>query len=106
MLAATESPPLRAVETRRETHGRDEIILTVYESAGAYSYSVQCRLGRLVRAVFPPQVARTFDTPLEAKRAAASELRRWTSHSRALNARLRRFALLAVEQREFDFGDT
>lgn len=107
MLAATESAPLHAVETRQERHGRDEIIITTYALQDeGYSYSVQCRIGRLVRAVFPPQIARTFATPLEAKRAAVAELRQWTSHSRSLNARLRCFSLLAVEQREFDFGES
>lgn len=107
MLSATENQQLPVAQTLHEKRGKDEIIITTYAlpDGDSYTYSIQCRVGRLVRAVFPPQIARTFATPLEAKRAAVAKIRQWTNHSRSLNARLRCFTLLTVEQREFDFGD-
>lgn len=106
MLSATESPPLPAVNTLCERHGRDEIIIITYaipDGAG-YTYSVQCRLGRFVRSAFPHQLNDRLPRQEDIQRAAVNLLRQWTRKSRAAKNRLREFDLLAVGQREFDFG--
>lgn len=99
---------LAVVERQDERHGKNQIILTVYrtraESApGAYTYSLQCRLNRFVRSIFPHQIPGAWPTPLDAKRAAASTLRQWTGRSRAAKEHLRGLDLLSVDQLEFDF---
>lgn len=105
MLSARDTPALTVVEQWQEKHGKDEIILTVYRLPdGAYSYSVQCHLGRFVRSVFPQSVGGKYESSLAAQRAAVSTLRQWTRTNRAARERLRRFALISVGQREFDFG--
>lgn len=103
--AARASITLEVVECRSERHGKDEIILAVYSlpHGGRFTYSVQCHLGRFVQSLFPWSIAGNFTSPLEAKRAAVKTLREWTRRSRSAKERLRRFGVMAVEQREFDF---
>ena len=104
MLSATDDQPFTIVDTLHEKRGKDEIIITTYAlpDGDSYTYSIQCRLGRFVRAAYPhnhPATLRKDDV----QKAAVSTLRRWTRQSRAAKDRLRQFELTNVGQLEFDF---
>ncbi len=102
MLSAAESPPLAVVQTLHEKRGKDEIIITTYKLPDGYTYSIQCRLGRFVRAVYPHQLIHPINKD-DVQQSAVSTLRQWTRHSSAAKERLRNFDLLSVGQLEFSF---
>ena len=44
-------------ERRDEVHGKNQIILTVYRTAhNRYTYSIQFKVGRIIRSIFPHQL--------------------------------------------------
>lgn len=93
------------IEKNDETHGKDEIILSVYKSEeNKFTFSVQCHLGDLTRAIFPHAHKQSFSTERAAKKAAVSLLYDWVGHSKKNRERLEKFYSLEVEQLEFDFG--
>lgn len=96
------------IERKDEVRGKNEIILAVYkveDDTEKYTYSIQCKLCRFVRAVFPHQIADTYPTPRAAKKAAVSKLRQWTQHNRSAKEHLAAFDLLSVDQLElFPYG--
>lgn len=104
MLAPAESSELPIIDTLREKHGKDEIIITTYAlpDGQTCTYSIQCRLGRFVRAIYPHQLPDRLRKQ-EVQKAAVSTLRRWTRQSRAAKDRLRQFDLTNVGQIEFEF---
>ena len=104
MLSATDDQPLTIADTLHEKRGKDEIIITTYAlpDGESYTYSIQCRLGRFVRAAYPhnhPAPLRKDDV----QKSAVSTLRQWTRTSRAAKERLRWFDLTNVGQLEFEF---
>lgn len=105
MLAPAESPRLSIADTLREKRGKDEIIITTYAlpDGQTYTYSVQCRLGRFVRAIYPHQFPDRLRKE-DVQKSAVITLRRWTSQSRAAKDRLRQFDLMTIGQLEFDFS--
>lgn len=106
MLSARDTPALTVVEQRHEKHGKDEVIITVYsQPPGTFTYSVQCRLGRLIQAVYPHQLHAGYTSPRDALRAAVSTLHQWTRTSRAAREHLYAFDIVeSLWQQEFDFG--
>lgn len=94
------------VERIDEKHGKDEIILTVYGTEdGRFTYSLQCRVSRIIRAIFPHQIQDNFLTSAKAKAAAIETLSAWIKPSRAAKEHLRSFDITASPyQLEFDFG--
>ena len=97
---------MQEIERICEKHGKDEIILTVYGTEdGRFTYSLQCAVSRIIRAVFPHQISEIYSTPTEAKRAAIDTLFSWTKSSRAAKEHLKTFNITACPcQLEFDFG--
>lgn len=90
----------RAVWTRDERRGRDQVILAVYQlEGGGYSYSVQAKVGSLVRAAFPRQEP-PCPTQAAARLAAVNALKGWTKGSPKAAARLKAFDLCEPCQRE------
>lgn len=104
MLLATETDSLPVIERNVEQHGKDEIIVIVYEKKDCYTYSVQCRLGSFVRSVYPHSITAAYPTARAAKYAAALEIRQWTKKSRAAKNRLQHFNLLRLYHPELPFG--
>lgn len=94
------------IERIDEKHGKDEVILTVYATEGGqFTYSLQCRVSRIIRAVFPHQIQDNFLTSAKAKAAAVETLCAWIKPSRAAKEHLRSFDITASPyQLEFDFG--
>lgn len=93
------------VERIDEKHGKDEIILTVYGTEdGRFTYSLQCAVSRIIRAVYPHQLPESFASPPLAKRDAVDTLYGWLKPSRAAKKRLKSFDIPSCPfQLEFDF---
>ena len=72
------------IERINEKHGKDEVILTIYGTEdGRFTYSLQCAVSRVIRAVYPHQLPDSFDSPTLAKLDAVNTLYDWTKFSRA-----------------------
>lgn len=97
---------MQEIERICEKHGKDEIILTVYGTEdGRFTYSLQCAVSRIIRAVYPHQISESFASQVQAKRAAVDTLYAWIKPSRAAKEHLRSFDITASPyQLEFDFG--
>lgn len=94
------------VERINEKHGKDEIILTVYGTEdGKYTYSLQCAVSRVIRAVYPHQLPDSFDSPTLAKRAAVDTLCSWTQFSRAAKEHLKSFDFFSCPYQLTLFSD-
>ena len=86
------------VERINEKHGKDEVILTIYGTEdGKFTYSLQCAVSRVIRALYPHQLSETFDSPTLAKLAAVNTLNDWTKFSRAAKKKLKSFTRLKTE---------
>ena len=96
---------MQEVERICEKHGKDEVILTVYATEGGlFTYSLQCRVSRIISAVFPHQIQDNFLTSAKAKAAAVETLRDWIKTSRAAKEHLRLFDITTCPyQLEFNF---
>ncbi len=82
------------LERINEKHGIDEIILTVYGTEdGKFTFSLQCAVSRVIRAIYPHQLSETFDSPTLAKLAAVNTLNDWTKFSRAAKKKLKSFTI-------------
>ena len=82
------------VERINEKHGKDEVILTIYGTEdGKFTYSLQCAVSRVIRALYPHQLSETFDSPTLAKLAAVNTLNDWTKFSRAAKKKLKSFTI-------------
>lgn len=94
------------IERISEKHGNDEIILTVYRTEeGGFTYSLQCAVSRIIRAVFPHQMSETYPSARAAKVAAVETLSAWTKSSRAAKEHMKSFdIILSPYQLELDFG--
>lgn len=101
---ARDFPVIERIDEKR---GKDEIILTVYQThadSEEYTYSLQARIAAIIRAIFPHQIRSTYPTPTAAKRAAIETLCQWAK-GRAAKERLALFDITASPyQLEFDFG--
>ena len=97
---------MKEVDRICEKHGKDQIILIVYSAEnGGYTFSLQCCISSIIRAVFPHQIGRTYSTSAAAKRAAVETLDTWTKSSRSARKRLDAFDItLCPYQLEFCFG--
>lgn len=97
---------MQEIERICEIHGKDEIILTVYGTEdGRFTYSLQCAVSRIIRAVFPHQVSDSFASPAQAKRAAIDTLCSWLKDSRTAKEHLKSFDIPSCPyQLEFDFS--
>lgn len=94
-------------ERRDEVHGKNQIILTVYRTAhNRYTYSIQFKVGRIIRSIFPHQLDTNYDSPLQAKHAAFYTMLSWTKHSRKAKKSLFDFEIMNVDQQSlFDDSD-
>lgn len=97
---------MQEIERICEKHGKDEVILTVYATEGGqFTYSLQCHVSRIIRAIFPHQIQEHFLTSAKAKAAAVETLSAWIKTSRAAKEHLRSFGIIDCSyQLEFDFG--
>lgn len=93
------------VERIDEKHGKDEIILTVYGTEdGRFTYSLQCAVSRIIRAVYPHQISESFASQVQTKRAAVDTLYAWIKPSRTAKDHLKSFDIPSCPyQLEFDF---
>lgn len=90
---------LTTIECRDEVHGKNQIILTVYRTAqNRYTYSIQLKVGRIIRSIFPHQLDTNYDSPLQAKHAAFNTMLSWTKHSRSAKKSLFDFEIMNVDQ--------
>ena len=89
-----------------EKHGKDEVILTIYGmEGGGFTYSLQCRMSLIIRAIYPHQIMQSYETISKAKRSAIDMLFSWTKGSRAAKEHLRSFGIIDCPyQLEFDFS--
>lgn len=86
-------------ERRDEVHGRNQIILTVYRTAqNRYTYSIQLKVGRIIRSIFPHQLETNWASPLQAKHAAFNTMLSWTKNSRSAKKSLFDFEIMNVDQ--------
>lgn len=86
-------------ERRDEVHGKNQIILTVYRTAhNRYTYSIQLKVGRIIRSIFPHQLDKNYDSPLQAKHAAFNTMLSWTKNSRSAKKSLFDFEIMNVDQ--------
>ena len=93
------APPI--LWRRDERHGRDQLIVTLYqEPDGDVSFSVQARLGSMIRAAFPSDEQAKCSTPEAARFSAARLLAQWTQSNPAAKARLKAFDQYPPAQRE------
>lgn len=84
------------IERIDEKHGKNEIILTIFETdAGRFTYSLQCSVSRVIRSIYPHQIEETYHTDQTAKIAAVDTLFAWTKRSRAANEQLKAFDITA-----------
>lgn len=97
---------MQEIERICEKHGKDEIILTVYGTEdGRFTYSLQCAVSRIIRAVYPHQISESFASQVQAKRDAVDTLYAWIKPSRTAKEHLRSFDITTSPyQLEFDFG--
>ena len=80
------------IEQINEKHGKDEVNLTIYGTEdGRFTFSLQCAVSRVIRAVYPHQLPDSFDSPTLAKRAAVDTLCSWTQFSRTAKEHLKSF---------------
>ena len=88
-----------------EKHGKDEVVLTVYRSEdNNFTYSLQCHVSRIIRAIFPHQLTEVYSSPQKAKRAAIDTLFDWIKQSRTAKEHLRTFCITDCPyQLEFAF---
>lgn len=94
------------VERIYEKHGKDEIILTVYGTEdGRFTFSLQCAVSRVIRAVYPHQLPDSFDSPSLAKRAAVDTLCSWTKFSRTAKEHLKFFDFFSCPYQLSLFSD-
>lgn len=98
---------LTITERRDEIHGRNQIILTIYRTAqNRYTFSIQLKVGRIIRSIFPHQLDTNYDSPLQAKHAAFNTMLSWTKHSRSAKKSLFDFEIMNVDQQSlFDDSD-
>lgn len=97
---------MQQIERINEKHGKDEIILTVYGTEdGRFTFSLQCAVSRVIRAVYPHQLPDSFDTPTLAKRAAVDTLCSWTQFSRAAKKHLKSFDIFLCPYQPTLFSD-
>lgn len=90
---------LTTIECRDEIHGKNQIILTVYRTAqNRYTYSIQLKVGRIIRSIFPHQLDTNYDSPLQAKHAAFYTMLSWTKNSRSAKKSLFDFEIMNVDQ--------
>lgn len=86
-------------ERRDEVHGKNQIILTVYRTAqNRYTYSIQLKVERIIRYIFPHQLDTNYDSPLQAKHAAVETMLSWTKSSRSARKSLFDFEIMNVDQ--------
>lgn len=97
---------MRQIERIFEKHGKNEIILTVYGTEdGRFTFSLQCAVSRVIRAIYPHQLPDSFDSPTSAKRAAVDMICSWTQFSRAAKAQLKSFDFLSCPYQLNLFSD-
>ena len=90
---------LTITEQRDEVHGKNQIILTVYRTAqNRYTYSIQLKVGRIIRSIFPHQLETNWDSTIQAKHAAFYTMLSWTKHSRSAKKSLFNFEIMNVDQ--------
>lgn len=93
------APPI--LWRRDERHGRDQLIVTIYaEPDGLISFSVQARLGSMIRAAFPSDAQAKATTLQAARQNAARLLAQWTQGNPAAKSRLKAFDQFNPAQRE------
>lgn len=89
---------MNEIEKRDEVHGKNQIILTVFQVENGFSFSVQCKVSRIIRSIFPHQIKEIYKSPLDAKHAAFELLLSWVKHSRTARQQLFCFDLVNVDQ--------
>ena len=95
---------MRQIEQLNEKRGQDQIILTIYEEQGRYTFALQCAVSRIIRAFYPHQIKDPYATPAQAKQAAIALLHSWTARTPAAKARLKEFGITFCDtQLEFNF---
>lgn len=94
-------------ERRDEVHGKNQIILTVYRTAqNRYTYSIQMKVGKIIKSIFPHQMPKTWDSAIQAKNAAFYTMLSWTKNSRSAKKSLFDFEIMNVDQLSlFDESD-
>jgi hypothetical protein len=90
----------------REVHGKDEVAIAVYHIADGFLYSINCRLGTLVRSSYPHPDTPASATMYGARKDACLELSRWIKRNRDAKKHIEPFSILEYRQLElpFDFG--
>ena len=93
------------VEKKEERHGKDIIVLTIYAlEDGSFTFSLQCAIAGIIRAMFPHQIKETYPTPVQAKKAAISTLASWSTQNHTAKEHLTAFGITSCcTQLEFDF---
>jgi hypothetical protein len=97
---------MRQIERIFEKHGKNEITLTVYGTEdGRFTFSLQCAVSRVIRAIYPHQLPDSFDSPILAKRAAVDMICSWTQFSRTAKEQLKSFDFLSCPYQLSLFSD-
>lgn len=90
---------LTTIESRDEVHGKNQIILTVYRTEeNRFTFSIQLKVGRIIRSIFPHQLETNWDSTIQAKHAAFNTMLSWTKHSRSAKKSLFDFEIMNVDQ--------
>lgn len=98
---------LTTIECRDEVHGKNQIILTVYRTEDKrFTFSIQLKVGRIIRSIFPHQLETNWDSTIQAKHAAFNTMLSWTKNSRSAKKSLFNFEIMNVDQQSlFDDSD-
>lgn len=90
---------LTPIERRDEIHNRNQIILVIYKTEdNRFSFSIQLKIGKIIRSIFPHQLDETWSSIIEAKHAAFNIMLSWTKNSRTAKKSLFDFEVMNVDQ--------
>lgn len=88
----------------KEIHGSDEISIVLFKTDKGFFFSINCRLGRFIRAYYPHNDTAPYLTEYLAREAASQIIKTWVSNNRDAKKRLLLFDILEYRQIEFNFS--
>jgi len=87
----------------KEIHGNDEILISIYKTESGFFFSINCKLGTLIRSFYPHNNTPAATNEYKAREAASMLVSEWVAGNRDAKKHLQPFKILEYRQIEFDF---
>ena len=87
----------------KETHGKDQIYIALYQTPNGFLYSFNIRLGAFIRSSYPHPQSRTYPTITQAQQSAHDAMYSAIRENPAAKKRYKQFSVPDYRQQEFSF---